>query len=104
LLKTARPGEHRRVEGGPVVDVCGDEGGELIGCEDGVGGGCGAIPEGFGGEVASVVGVAMGPVAAVELFIAEVRDGEHVGPGGGVGRGGEDHAVVEEDCFYLSHG
>jgi hypothetical protein len=31
----------------------------------------------------------------VELFFAEVRDGEHAGPGCGVGWCGEDHAVVE---------
>ena len=103
LLKTARPGEHGWVEGGPVVDVCGDESGELPGCEDRVGGGGGVVPEGFGGEVSSIVGVAMGPIAAVELFFAKVGEREHAGPGGGVGCGGEDHAVVEEDCFYWSH-
>ena len=52
-----------------------------------MGGGGGLVPEGFGGEVASIVGVAMGPVAAVELFFAEVGDGEHAGPGRGVGWG-----------------
>ena len=46
----------------------------------------------------------MGPVATVELFFAEVGDGEHADPGGGVGCSGEDHAVVEEDCVYWSHG
>ena len=37
MLETARPGEHRWVEGGPVIDVCGDEIDELPGGEDGVG-------------------------------------------------------------------
>jgi len=104
LLKGVRPGEHRRIEGGPVIDVCGDESGKLLGGEDSVGGRSGVVPEGFGGEVASVVGVAMRPVARVELFFAESGDGEHAGPGGGIGWAGEDHAVVEEDCFYWSHG
>ena len=104
LLKTARPGEHEWVEGGPLVDVGCDESGELLGCEDRVGGGGGVVPERFGGEVAPIVGVAMGPVATVELFFAEVGEGEHAGPGGGVGWSGEDHAVVEENCFYWSHG
>ena len=61
------------------------------------------MPVGFGGEVAAVVGVAVGPVPAVEVLFAEAGDGAHAGPGGGVGWAGENHAVVEEDCFYLRH-
>jgi len=61
------------------------------------------VPEGFGVEVAAVVGVTVGPVLAVEDFFVETGDGEHALPGGGVGWAGEDHAVVEEDCFDGGH-
>ena len=61
------------------------------------------MPEGFGVEVAAVVGVTVGPVLAVEDFFVETGDGEHALPGGGVGWAGEDHAVVEEDCFDGGH-
>lgn len=103
VLKVECPGEHRRVDGGPVVDVGGDERGELIGCEDGMGGSSGLVPEVFGGEIAAVVGVTMGPVAAMKLFFGETAECTHTIPGGGIGWAGEDHSVVEEDCFYLSH-
>jgi hypothetical protein len=43
------------------------------------------------------------PVFAVEKLFAEAGDGEHAGPGGGVGWAREDHSVVEENCFYWSH-
>ncbi len=69
--RVACPGEHWRVDGGPEVDVGGDERGELVGREDGVGGSSGLVPEVFGGEVAAVVGVTMGPVAAMKLFFGE---------------------------------
>ena len=52
---------------------------------------------------AAIVGVAVGPVFAVEEFFAEAGDGAHAGPCGGVGWAGEDHAVVEEDCLDWSH-
>jgi hypothetical protein len=39
----------------------------------------------------------------MEDFFAETCDGEHALPGGGVGWAGEDHSVVEEDCFDWSH-
>ena len=85
------------------VGVGGDEGGELVGGEDDAGA-CGDfVPVGFAGEVAAVVGVAVGPVFAVEDVFGEAGDGAHPLPGGGVGWGGEDHAVVEEDCLDWSH-
>jgi hypothetical protein len=43
------------------------------------------------------------PVLALEEVFAEVGDGAEASPGGGIGWAGEDHAVVEEDCFYLRH-
>ncbi len=61
------------------------------------------VPEGLGVEVAAVVGVAVGPVLAVEELFAEAGDGAHALPGAGVGCAGEDHAVVEEDCFDGGH-
>ena len=87
----------------PEVGVGGDELGELVGGEDDSCAGGGFVPVGFGGEIAAVVGVAVGPVLAVEDLFGEAGDGAHAGPGGGVGWRGEDHAVVEEDCFYLGH-
>ncbi len=102
-LETLNPVEHRRVEGGPVVGVGVDEGGELVGREDGASAACGLGPEGFGVEVAAVVGVAIGPVAVVEMIFGEAGDGAHADPGGGVGRTGENHAVVEEDCCHWNH-
>ena len=61
------------------------------------------VPVGLAGEIAAVVGVAVGPVAAVEAVFAEAGDGAHARPGCGVGRAGEDHAVVEEDCLNFVH-
>src|ERR1700735_244136 len=46
----------------------------------------------------------MGPVATIKLLFVETGDRAHASPGGGIGWPGEDHAVVKEDCFYLSHG
>jgi hypothetical protein len=78
------------------LDVGGDELVELGGGDFDPGG---FVPEGFGMEVAAVVGVAVSPVSVVEMHFAEAGDGAHVGPRGKVGRAGEDHAVVEEDGF-----
>ena len=102
-LEAVDPVEHGRIELAPEVNVGGDEGGELRGGEGDPGTGGGFVPEGFGGEVATVVGVAVGPVAVVEMVFAEAGDGAHARPGGGVGWAGEDHAVVEENCFNWSH-
>jgi hypothetical protein len=99
-LETLRPVDHGRVELAPVLDVGGYELVELVGCDFCPGG---FVPEGFGFEVAAVVGVAVRPVSVVEVLFAEAGDGAHVGPGGKVGRAGEDHAVVEENCFYECH-
>ncbi len=65
--------------------------------------GCQLCPVGFAGEVAAVVVVAGRPVFAVEGLFVEAGDGAHALPCGGVGWGGEDLAVVEEDCFDLGH-
>jgi len=102
-LETLRPREHGLVDLRPEVEVGGDELGELSGGEDDACSGGGLVPVGFGGEVASIVGVAVGPVFAVEDVFVEAGDGSDASPGGGVGGRGEDHAVVEEDCFHLSH-
>ena len=99
-LELVDPGEHGRVEGGPEVGVGGDELSELCGGDDDASPCGGFVPEGFGVEVAAVVRVAVGPVLAVEELFAETCDGAQVGPGVGVRLAGEDHAVVEEDCFY----
>ena len=99
-LETLRPVDHGRVELAPVLDVGGDELGKLVGGDFGPGG---FVPEGFGFEVAAVVGVAVSPVSMVKQFFGEAGDGAHVGPGGWVGRAGEDQAVIEEDCFYGRH-
>ena len=103
-LETLRPVDHGEVELGPEVDVGGDEVGELSRVEGDAGALGGFVPEGFAGEVAAVVGVAVGPVArgGGRLF-AEAGDGAHARPGGGVGWAGEDHAVVEEDCLNFVH-
>jgi hypothetical protein len=102
-LQVLGPVEHGEIEGGPEVGVGGDEIGELGGREDDSGSGGGFVPVGLGGEVAPVVGVTVGPVFAVDEVFIEAGDGADAGPGGGVGCRGEDHAVVEEDCFYRSH-
>jgi len=61
------------------------------------------VPKGIGVEVAAVVGVTVGPVFAVQEFFAEAGDGTQVGPCSGVRFAGENHTVVEENSFHLSH-
>jgi hypothetical protein len=102
-LETLCPFEHGRIELRPQVGVGGDERGELIGGEDDSCTGGRFVPVGVCGEIATVVGAAVGPVLAVQDVFGEAGDFEHADPGGGVGWRGEDHAVVEEDCFYLGH-
>ena len=61
------------------------------------------MPEGLGVEVTAVVGVTVCPILAMEELFAETGDREHALPGGGVGWAGEDHSVVEENCFDGRH-
>jgi len=103
-LQALDPLEHGWVELAPEIGVGVDEPAELCGSEDDACAGGGFVPEGFGVEFAAVVGVAVGPVSAVENVFAEARYGAHASPGGWVGWAGEDHAVVEENCLNRSHG
>jgi hypothetical protein len=103
-LEASRPFEHGRVELRPEIGVCFDELGELGGGKVDSSAGGDAVPEGRGVHVAAIVGVAVGPVTVAERFFAETGDGAHASPGGGVGWAGENHAVVEENCLYQSHG
>ena len=102
-LEVLRPGQHGEVDLAPEVEVCGDEGLNLVQGQDETGVVAYVMPVGLAGEVAAIVGVAVGPVAAVEGFFVEAGDGSHAGPGCGVGRAGQDHTVVEENCFDLHH-
>jgi hypothetical protein len=102
-LEALDPVEHRWVEGGPHVRVGCHEIAELGGGDDDAGAVGDGVPEGVSVEVAAIVGVAVGPVLAVEGLFAEAGDGAHASPGGWVGRAGEDHAVVEEDCLDGDH-
>jgi hypothetical protein len=102
-LEGLRPLDHGKVELAPEIDVGGDEGFDLDGTEKNSGVATDVVPIGPASEVAPVVGVAVGPVAAVEEFLVEVGDGAHLRPGCGIGWAGEDHAVVEEDCLDRAH-
>jgi hypothetical protein len=104
LLELLRPGDHGRIELGPEVYVGGDELCDLGRGQGDVGTEGDGLPIGFGGEVAAVVGVAVSPVFTVEGGFAEVGDGTHASPCGWVGGGGENHAVIEENCLNLGHG
>lgn len=85
LLKAANPVEHWGVERAPEINVGGDEVGDLKGSENDDCAGGDFRPVGFGVEVAAVVGVAVGPVFAVEGFFFEAGDGAHALPCGGIG-------------------
>jgi hypothetical protein len=102
-LKVLRPGQHREVDLAPEVEIGGDEGLNLIQGQDETGVVAYVVPVGLAGEVAAVVGVAVGPVAAVKGFFVEAGDGAYADPGCGVGRAGQDHTVVKEDCFDGIH-
>jgi hypothetical protein len=102
-LETLCPFEHWGVDLGPEVGVGCDEAGELGGGEDDPCSSGGFVPVGFGGEVAAVVAMAVSPVLAVEYVFGEIGKGANSSPGCWIGRRGEDHTVVEEDCFYRSH-
>ena len=104
LLELVRPGEHGRVDVGPEVVIGGDERGDLGGFEAETGVGGDGEPVLLPGVGAAVVGVARSPVGSVEGGLVEAGEGEHARPDGGRGRAGEDHAEVEEDSLYLSHG
>jgi len=102
-LETLGPVEHGLIELAPEVGVGVDKLGDLLGRESDACSGGGFVPEGNTREGASVVVVAVGPVLAVERLFVEVSDGADALPGCGVGWAGEDHAVIEEDCFYWIH-
>ena len=105
VLEGLGPLDHGDVEVGPEVGV-GVEEVEDFGVGEGWAAGAGGeAPEVLlGGDVAAVVGVAVGPVFAVEGGFVERGDEAHALPGGGVGRAGEDEAVVEEDGGDLDGG
>ena len=75
----------------------------MLRCDGEAGFGCEELPVGLAGKVAAVVVVAGRPVFAVESVFIEAGDGAHALPCGGVGWGGEDLAVVEEDGLDLCH-
>jgi hypothetical protein len=102
-LEALDPIEHGRIDEAPEVGVGVDEGGELVGGEDDLCAFGDFVPEGVAFEVAAVVCVAVGPVFAVEEVFGEAGDGAHALPGCGVGWGGEDHTVVEEDGLNWCH-
>ena len=97
-LEALGPLGHGEVEIGPEVGVGVVEVGEVL-----VGGhreaelGGDELPVGGAFEVPAVVVVAVFPVAGMELVLVEGGEGAEAGPGLRVGRGGEDHAVIEED-------
>jgi len=97
------PGQHGEVDLAPEVEVGGDEGLNLVQGQYEIGVVAYVVPVGLAGEIAAVVGMAVGPIAAVERLFVEAGDRAHSGPGCGIGWAGQDHTVVEEDCFYLSH-
>jgi len=97
-MEALGPLGHGEVEVGPEVGVGIEERVEILGGERGEAGfGSDELPICRTGEIATIVSVAMLPVALVEADFFEVRDGAQAGPGGGVGRAGENHAVVEEE-------
>ena len=102
-LEALDPVDHGRVELAPEIGIGVDEGGELVGREDDLCAFGDFVPEGVAFEVAAVVGVAVGPVFAVEKVVGEAGDREHALPGCGVGWGGENHTVVEEDGLNWGH-
>ena len=102
-MQTLHPIDHGRIELAPEVDVGFDEVGELGRCKDDAGATGNLVPESLPFELSAIVGVAVSPVLAVKDVFGETGEGAHVLPGCGVRRGGEDHAVVEEDCFYWCH-
>ncbi len=55
-------------------------------------------------QFASVVGVPKAPVTVLEGFLIEAGDLTDALPGGWVGRSGENHAEVEENCLNRIHG
>ncbi len=99
VLEGLRPVDHGEIELAPEIGVGVDEGVDLVRGELEAGVAADVGPVGEGGEVATVVGVAVSPVAGVKLLLVEVGDGAHVSPCDGVGWAGEDHAVVKEDSL-----
>jgi len=100
-LEALGPLGHGEVQVGPEVGVGVVEVGEVFVSGDGkaeLGGDEAPIAGPL--EVAAVVGVAVLPVGGVELVFVEGGEGAEAGPGLGVGRAGEDEAVVEEDGAY----
>jgi len=102
-LERLGPLKHRLIDPSPEVDVGGDEGFNLRGSKQNSCVFAYGVPKGLAGEVTPVVGVAVGPVAVMELIFGEACDGAHLLPGCGIGRAGENHTVVEEDRFYRCH-
>ena len=103
VLETLDPVEHGRVDEAPEVGVGVDEGGELSRREDDLCAFRDFVPEGVAFEITAVVVVTVRPVFAVEDFFGETGDVAHLLPGCGVGWGGENHSVVEEDSLNWSH-
>ena len=54
------------------------------------------LPEGDAGELAFVVGVAVGPVEALEAVPRQAGDAHQGGVRLGVGRAGQYHSIVED--------
>ena len=102
-LEALGPVEHGLIELAPEVGVGVDKLGDLLGRENGARSGGGFVPEGNARESASVVVVAVRPVLAVEKGFVAVGDGAHALPGCGLRWGGEDHAVIKENCFDWIH-
>ncbi len=84
-LEALRPVDHGRVEFAPEVDVGCDELVDLRWGEGDLGTGGDCVPVGWADEIAAVVGVAVGPVFAMEEVFAKAGDGAHACPCGGVG-------------------
>jgi len=102
-LKALGPLDHWLIRLSPKVEVGIQQSGDLVGREGGARTGGDLLPVRDAGQVTTIIGVTVVPIATVKGCLVEAGDLAHPLPSSRVGWSGKNHAVVEEDCLNRIH-